>query len=202
MHGLDEGGNRHRQLWSHGQHCRCMNSSGDHYIAAPLCSCSSLLISYTKQLCKTHFVNQKTNRKTMAKTTVAAVGRFLNSFQKWEKASVLGVQVHYDWVCWAPEALCTFPPFTPAQPSPAQHRWICKSQWKCLLPPRGNFGKSFGETKGLEVGMFLVEIMSCNVPGLFKFPLNLCSESLMSYLQNFSGKRKTMPFLEKIGAVT
>lgn len=66
----------------------------------------------------------------------------------------------------------------------------------------GNFGKSFGETKGLEVDMFLVEIMSCNVPGLFKFPLILCSESLMSCLQSFSGKRKTMPFLEKIGAVT
>lgn len=66
----------------------------------------------------------------------------------------------------------------------------------------GNFGKSFGETKGLEVGMFLVEIMSCNVPDLFKFPLNLCSESLMSYLHSFPGKRKTMPFLEKIGAVT
>lgn len=66
----------------------------------------------------------------------------------------------------------------------------------------GNFGKSFGGTKGLEVGMFLVEIMSCNVPGLFKFPLNLCLESLMGYLQSFPGKRKTMPFLEKIGAVT
>lgn len=66
---LGEGGNRHHQLWSHGQHCRCMNSSGDYYIAAALCCCSSLLISYTKQLCKTHFVNQKTNRKTMAETT-------------------------------------------------------------------------------------------------------------------------------------
>lgn len=66
----------------------------------------------------------------------------------------------------------------------------------------GNFGKSFGETKGLEVGMFLVEIMGCNVPGLFKFPLTLCSESLMGYLQSFPGKSKTMPFLEKIGAVT
>lgn len=50
--------------------------------------------------------------------------------------------------------------------------------------------------------MFLAEIMSCYVPGLFKFPLNLCSESLMSYLHSFPGKRKTMPFLEKIGAVT
>lgn len=66
----------------------------------------------------------------------------------------------------------------------------------------GNFGKSFGESKDLEVGMFLVEIMSYNVPGLFKFPLNLCSESLMSYLHSFPGKRKTIPFLEKIGAVT
>lgn len=66
----------------------------------------------------------------------------------------------------------------------------------------GNLGKSFGESKGLEVGMFLVEIMSCNVLGLFKFPVNLCSESLMSYLHSFPGKRKTGPFLEKIGAVT
>lgn len=68
MHELDEGGNRHRQLWSHSQHCRCMNSSGDYYIAAPLCSCSWLLISHTKQLCKTHFVNQETNRETIAET--------------------------------------------------------------------------------------------------------------------------------------
>lgn len=54
---------------SHGQHCRCMNLTGDYYIAAPLCSCSLFLISYTKQLCKTHSVNQETNPQTRTETT-------------------------------------------------------------------------------------------------------------------------------------
>lgn len=102
--------------------------------------------------------------------------------------------------------MCTFPPFTLAQPSPANTGGSANPNGNVFFlqeaEQSGNFGKSFGGTKGLEVGMFLAEIMSCNVPGLFKFPLNLCSESLMSYLHSFPGKRKTMPFLEKIGAVT
>lgn len=137
----------------------------------------------------------------MAKTIRCRHG-LLSEFlpEKGERAGLLGVAVQdLDWVYRARESLGTFSLFTlPRPPSPAHHSRICKFQCQGAKL-RSDFGKRLGETR---CGLFLVEIMGCNGPSLFKFLPTLCLRSPMCYCPSFPRKRETMAFLEKVGAMT